>query len=119
VSGGVDIIIKTVQLAVDKYIIEKEANGELPSRALVSLDIQNMFNAVSRETLCEIIAKRFPTLEPFADLIYNGKCKTFVRKEDGSWVIIKVKEGFSQGCPASPVLQQLSYMAFYPPFNPN
>jgi hypothetical protein len=48
VSGRVDTIIKTVQLAVDKYIIEKEANGELPSRALVSLDIRNMFNAVSR-----------------------------------------------------------------------
>ena len=45
VSGGVDVIIKTVQLAVDQYIIEPEQNGDLPSRGLVSLDIRNMFNA--------------------------------------------------------------------------
>jgi hypothetical protein len=62
-----------------------------------------MFNAVSRERLREIIAERFPTLEPFTDLIYDSKGKTFIRKEDGSWVIIKVNKGFSQGCPASPV----------------
>ncbi|KAL7505912.1 hypothetical protein ACHAXN_009488 [Cyclotella atomus] len=46
---------------------------------------------------------KFPTLEPFADLIYDGAGETFVRKEDSTWVIIKVNEGFSQGCPASPV----------------
>ncbi|KAL7503585.1 hypothetical protein ACHAXN_002323, partial [Cyclotella atomus] len=102
VSCGVDIIVKTVQLAVDKYIIKKEQNGELPTRALVSLDIKNMFNAVSRERLREIIAEHFPTLKPFADLIYDRKGKTFVQKEDGSWVIIEVNKGFSQGCPASP-----------------
>ena len=60
-----------------------------------------MFNAVSRERLREIIAAKFPTLEPFADLIYDGAGETFVRKEDGTWVIIEVNEGFSQGCPAS------------------
>ena len=76
VSGGVNIIIKTVQLAVDKYIIKKENNGELPTRALVWLDIKNMFNVVSRGRLREIIAESFPTVEPFADLIYNGKGKT-------------------------------------------
>jgi hypothetical protein len=43
------VIIKTVQLAVDQYIIEPEQNGDLPSRGLVSLDIRNMFNAVSQE----------------------------------------------------------------------
>jgi hypothetical protein len=35
-----------------------------------------MFNVVSRERLREIIAESFPTLEPFADLIYNGKGET-------------------------------------------
>jgi hypothetical protein len=69
VSGGVDVIVKTVQLAVVKYIIDKENNGEHPTCALVLLDIRNMFNAVSRERLREIIATHFPTLEPFADLI--------------------------------------------------
>ena len=78
VGGGVNVVIKTIQLAVDQYIIEPEQNGDLPSRSLVSLDIRNMFNAVSRERLREIISKKFPTLEPYADLIYDGPGKTFV-----------------------------------------
>ena len=56
VSGGCDVIIKTMQLGVDRYITEPELKDKLPSRALVSLDIVNMFNAVSREELREIIA---------------------------------------------------------------
>eukprot|EP00956_Cyclotella_meneghiniana_P012275 scaffold17443_cov38-Cyclotella_meneghiniana.AAC.6 len=71
VSGGVDFIIKNIQLGlgVDKYITQKENQNELPTRALVSLDIKNMFNAVSRERLREIISEKFPTLEDFSDLI--------------------------------------------------
>jgi hypothetical protein len=49
VNGGVDVVIKSIQLAVDKYIIEPEQNDSFPSRALVSLDITNMFSAISRE----------------------------------------------------------------------
>ena len=103
IGGGCDVIVKTLQLAVDKYIIEPENNGDLPTRALVSLDIKNMFNAISREKLREVIAHKFPTLEPFADLIYDGKGEQYVKLEDGTWNIIEVHEGFSQGCPASPV----------------
>ena len=52
-----------------------------------------MFNAVSRERLREIISEKFPT---------------FVRLENGEWRIIAVTEGFSQGCPASPVFAALA-----------
>ncbi|KAL7501910.1 hypothetical protein ACHAXN_000070 [Cyclotella atomus] len=62
-----------------------------------------MFNAVSRERLREIISEKFPTLEAYSDLIYDGKGETFVRLENGQWTVIPVSEGFSQGCPASPV----------------
>jgi hypothetical protein len=103
VNGGIDLVIKSVQIAVDRYIIEPENNGNLPSRALVSLDIRNMFNAVSRERLREIISEKFSTLEAYSDLIYDGKGETFVRLENGQWTVILVSEGFSQGCPASPV----------------
>ena len=48
VSGGVDIITNTIRLAVEKYISQPEDRGELPTRALISLDIRNMFNDVSR-----------------------------------------------------------------------
>ena len=62
-----------------------------------------MFNAISREKLREIISELFLSLEPFADLIYDGVGYTYVKLEDGTWVTIPVAEGFSQGCPASPV----------------
>jgi hypothetical protein len=107
VNGGIDLVIKSVQLAVDQYIIEPENNGNLPLRALVSLDIRNMFNAVSRERLREIISEKFPTLEAYSDLIYDGNGETFVRLENGQWTVIPVSEGFSQGCPASPVFAAL------------
>jgi hypothetical protein len=62
-----------------------------------------MFNAVSRERLREIISAKFPTLEAFADVIYEDSGQTFVRLENGEWEIISVTEGFTQGCPVSPV----------------
>ncbi|KAL7505139.1 hypothetical protein ACHAXN_004892 [Cyclotella atomus] len=66
-----------------------------------------MFNAVSRERLREIISEKFPTLEAYADLIYDSPGETFVRLENGEWCIIAVTEGFSQGYPASPVFAAL------------
>eukprot|EP00956_Cyclotella_meneghiniana_P026933 scaffold59456_cov45-Cyclotella_meneghiniana.AAC.1 len=107
VSGGCDVIIKTMHLGVDKYITEPESNGNLPSRSLVSLDLINMFNAVSREDLREIIANDFPALERLADMLYEEDGETYVRMGDGSWAIIPVTEGFSQGCPLSPVFAAL------------
>ncbi len=95
--------MKTMQLGVDKYISEPEAEEKLPSRALVSLDIINMFNAISREDLLSIVATEFPRIEAFTDMLYKESGETYVKMEDGSWAIIKVEEGFSQGCPVSPV----------------
>ena len=66
-----------------------------------------MFNAVSRERLREIISTKFPTLEHFADLIYDGAGETWVKMENGTWKVIPVQEGFAQGCPASPVFAAL------------
>jgi hypothetical protein len=107
VGCGCDVIIKTLQLAVDKYIIEQEKNNDLPTRSLVSLDIKNMFNAVSRERLRELVSQHFPTLEAFADVIYEEPGETYVRLENGEWEIIRVTEGFTQGCPVSPVFAAL------------
>lgn len=35
-------------------------------------DVSGGFNAVARERLCELIFEKFPTLEAYADLIYDG-----------------------------------------------
>jgi hypothetical protein len=97
------MVIQTMQLGVEKYISDRESSGRLPSRALVSLDIVNMFNAISRERLREIIAADFPSLEGFADMLYDEDGETYVKMEDGSWAVIPVTEGFAQGCPVSPL----------------
>jgi hypothetical protein len=106
VSGGVDFVASSVRLGVEKYI-QNENDTVLPSRSLVSLDIKNMFNAVSRQKLRQIIAIEFPELSAFADLLYDSPGKTVIKRKDGTWEWIPVREGFSQGCPASPVFAGL------------
>ena len=103
INGGIDVITTTVRLGVDKFIRQPELKGKLPSRALVSLDIRNMFNAISRQKLREIMHKRFPELENFADMLYENDGRTAVKLVDGRWQYISVREGFAQGCPMSPV----------------
>jgi hypothetical protein len=103
VHGGVDFVANTMRLGVDKYITTPENKGEIPSRALISLDIRNMFNAMSRQKLRQLIYTDFPELENFADCFYEEFGQTVVRRSDGTWESIPVEEGFSQGCPVSPV----------------
>ena len=103
VNGGIDVITNTIRLGVEKFIQQPEMKNMLPSRALVSLDIRNMFNAISRQKLREVMMTEFPELEAFADLLYEKEGRTAVKLVDGSWSYLPVQEGFSQGCPMSPV----------------
>ena len=104
IHGGIDFITSTIRIGVEKYISNLTDAGLLPSRALVSLDIRNMFNAISRHKLREIVREEFPSLEAFVDCLYEDQGSTVVKMEDGSWETIPVTEGFSQGCPLSPIL---------------
>ena len=63
-----------------------------------------MFNAISRHKLREIVREDFPCLENFVDSLYAQPGKTCVKLDDGEWEEIPVCEGFSQGCPLSPIL---------------
>ena len=103
ISGGIDMITTTLRLGIEKYMTGPESRGELPTRSLISLDIRNMFNAVSRQKLREIVSIDFPELLPLADCLYDGPGKTVVKRSDGTWEAIPVREGFSQGCPLSPI----------------
>ena len=93
----------TLRIGVEKYIGNQEAVGLLPTRALVSLDIRNMFNAISRHQLRDIVKADFPLLEAFVSL-YEQQGTTRIKMTDGTWRDIAVQEGFSQGCPLSPIL---------------
>ena len=107
VQGGISTIVHTMRLGVEKYISTPESNGKLPTRALVSLDIQNMFNAVSRHKLREIIANEFPHLLPFTNMIYQDFHTAKFKDESNIWREFTVSEGFTQGCPLSPLFAGL------------
>ena len=72
VNGGISMITNTIRLGVDKFIKEKERNNILPTRVLVSLDIRNMFNKISRQKLREIIKQNTQSYNPsLTDLLYE------------------------------------------------
>ena len=104
VRGGINFIQTSIRLAVEKYISHREDKNLLPTRALVSIDIKNMFNAISRHKLREIVQQEFPHLTAFVDYLYESPGNTYLKMSDGSWESIEVAEGFAQGCPLSPIL---------------
>jgi hypothetical protein len=107
VHGGVDFITTTLRLGIEDYMTKPEALNGLPTRSLISLDIKNMFNAISREKARQIISRDFPELDGFADCLYEDYGRQCLRRDDGTWEVIEVQEGFSQGCPASPIFAAL------------
>ena len=50
-----------------------------------------------------IVASDFSDPVLFADMLYASKGQTRVKLEGGSWEIIDVEEGYSKGCPLSPI----------------
>eukprot|EP00956_Cyclotella_meneghiniana_P031638 scaffold83667_cov41-Cyclotella_meneghiniana.AAC.1 len=62
-----------------------------------------MFNSISREKLIFLTRKRYPNLAPFAEALYAEPGYSIVKMSDGTYTIIPVTEGFSQGCPFSPI----------------
>ena len=67
-----------------------------------------MFNSISRQKIRHIIAEDFPDLLSFIDMMYATKGQSIVELDDGSWEAIDVVEGFSQGCPLSPIFAGIS-----------
>ena len=76
-------------------------------RAVVFVDVSNMFNSVSRESLMNIISLNFSELLPLAYLLYSGPGTVHHHCEDGSWCAIQMLEGVNQGCPLSAIFAVL------------
>ena len=110
IDGGMDFVIKTMQLSIEKYIQEPqedEANPKLPTRAAVFVDLTNMFNNISRKELLDIVQECFPELVPMARLLYGLPGSVRFRWNDGSWKSINMLEGVNQGCPLSAIFAAL------------
>lgn len=114
VKGGTDFVINATQAQVDHFVNPQDdtaydtTNDEAlldpqrpPTRALISLDIKNMFNSVSRKRCHEILVECFPGLVPFFDLLYSTANKCNYKRADGTAASREQEEGFAKGCPLS------------------
>ena len=115
VEGGMDFIVTSTQLGVDKFITEPLNRSELPSRIAILLDLRNMFNKVSREVFMEELERDFPELVPLANLFYEEAGTVHFRWEDGTWDALKMEEGSTQGCPLSVLFAALVMRAVLRP----
>ena len=104
IDGGMDFIVKATQLAIKKYIYNPHLLDKAPSRCLVSLDLKNMFNKISQETIFEVIESKFPELMPLVSMLYNKPGTVFYKMADGLWYNQLMEEGVNQGCPLSATL---------------
>ena len=98
-SSGMDIITQTMQTHTSRFLNNHSNHSPIPSRAILILDLQNMFNSVSMKKAREIIHKKFPHLLPLFDILYYDDTRCWYRRPDGHRDYILRKEGSSQGCP--------------------
>ncbi len=66
VSDSSDVVVKAMQLAIEKII-----NLRTPPRAATFFDLTNQFNNVSREEFKHVIATSFPKFIPLVTLFYD------------------------------------------------
>jgi hypothetical protein len=106
ISGGIDFLLHSAQAQLHQYIDRPLASNQAPHRALLSLDITNMFNAVSRDAARAVLANnsQFHALLPYFDLMYGSSNRCFFTCPDGSSDYFLQHEGFPQGDPLAPVL---------------
>ena len=98
-SSGMEIVTQTMQTHTSRFIQKPTSDPSPPSRAILILNLKNMFNSVSMKKSREIIYKHFPHLLPLFDILYFEDTRCWYRKPDGTRDFILRKEGSSQGCP--------------------
>ncbi len=102
IPGGIDFTIHSTTALCDKFLDrnpEQIRDGNLPTRALLLIDLQNFFNSVSRDELRDLLEKYdLHYLLPIYDLLfYLAPNKCWYIKPDGTWDFILANEGLSQG----------------------
>jgi len=106
-SSGIDVITHSIQTHVQRYIERPAQQQSPPTRAILILDLKNMFNQVSMKKAREIIYTNFPHLLPLFDILYYDNTKCWYRKPDGRRDFLWRREGSSQGCPFAAFLASL------------
>jgi hypothetical protein len=81
--------------------------GRLPLKVLLSLDLVNMFNNMSRREGRNILRRDFPELLSVFDNMYQKATKVWTTLPDGTPHVLLMIEGFNQGCPLSSLFAAL------------
>ena len=99
IENRMDFVIKASQLSVEKYITSKQHKDEVSLRCFVSLDLKNMFNEVSRNTIFGIITSKYPELLLLVFMLYKEPGYVFYKVADGNWYTQLMEKGVNQGFP--------------------
>ena len=105
VEGGIDFVAHTTTAAVHKHIIKPPT----PTRALILLDLHNMFNNTSRTEARKILLKHDATapLIPLFDMLTQAATPSWYFNDNNDPDKLMQTEGFPQGCPLSPLFSCL------------
>jgi hypothetical protein len=109
VKGGIELLIHSAQIQLNQYIQQPIDNHQHPQRALLLLDIVNMFNETSRDCAKDVLLSHpeFHPLLPYFDLMYGTYNECFYKTPDGAQDRFLQHEGFPQGDPLATILSCL------------
>jgi hypothetical protein len=107
IPNGMDFIIKSMQLSIERFIDQPQQNDFTPTRAAIFVNLTNMFNSVSRAELFDIIATDFPELYQLTTLFYEQHGTVHYKWNQTDWRYLHMKDGVNQGCPLSPIFATL------------
>jgi hypothetical protein len=116
ISGGLDFICHSTQAQVSQFMPTPQQS----SRALLSLDIINMFNAISRQACRHQLLAKYPALQPllpFFDLLYSNPNTCWHKSPTMHFDNFPQWEGFAQGCPLSGAFSDLVLTLVLQPLN--
>ena len=97
--SGLDFITHTMQTQAERYLTNPPSEANPPSRAILLLDLVNMFNTISMVKARDLIYTHFPHLLPLFDSLYYHPSKCWYRDPTGARAFFLRQEGSSQGCP--------------------
>jgi len=99
IHGGLDFVAHTMQTQVERYLTLPPTTSNPPTRAILLLDLINMFNTISMVKARDLIYTHFPHLLPLFDILYYQPTRCWYRDPDGQRRFFLRQEGSSQGCP--------------------
>jgi hypothetical protein len=114
VPGGLDFIVHSTQAQLNTFMSPNQ-----PTQALLTLDIANMFNAISRQA-CRHALLQDNTLQPllpFFDLLYHQHNRCWYQTPQGTYQQFPQEEGFTQGCPLSGAFADIVLTQVLQPLN--